>query len=64
MEGRKHLVYAEDILYKLMQYPDNVICKTRIHELISEVVTEAEVPISNLMPFASYGDFDESEIYD
>lgn len=49
----KHMVYAEDILYKLMQYPDNRIYKYAIKELIDEVVAEKEITIGMCMPSAA-----------
>lgn len=46
----KHLVYAEDVLYELMQHPDNAIYKYNIKQLIDKVVKEKEVSISTFMP--------------
>jgi hypothetical protein len=66
MANKKHLVYAEDVLYKLMQHPDNMIYKHELRELLDEVVKEKEVPISNFMPYAGWSDIneDEGDVYD
>lgn len=40
---KKHLVYAEDILRKLMEYPDNAIYKHTIRQLFDEAVKAHEV---------------------
>lgn len=50
MVNKKHLVYAEDVLYKLMQHPDNMIYKHELRELIDKVVKEKEVRIGMFMP--------------
>ena len=49
-EIKKHMIYAEDILYELMQYPDNAIYKGEIRRLIEKVVDEKEVTIGMCMP--------------
>ena len=62
---KKHLVYVEDILYKLMQYPDNAIYKFELRRLIEEVVKEKEVTIGRVMPSAGWSDTDnDGDIYD
>lgn len=50
----KHLVYAEDVLYELMQHPDNAIYKYSIKQLIDKVVEEKEVRIGMFMPAADW----------
>lgn len=63
---KKHLVYAEDVLYKLMQHPDNMIYKHELRELIDEVVKEKEVTIRNFMSYVGWSDIDEDDgdVYD
>lgn len=59
------MVYAEDIISKLMMYPDNAICKHELRRLINEVVAENEVTIGMCMPTASWSDTDDDgDIYD
>ena len=48
----KHMVYAEDILYERMQYPNNAVYKGEIRRLIEKVVNEKEVTIGMCMPTA------------
>lgn len=59
----KHLVYAEEILYKLMQYPDSELSKHVIRKLVDEVIEENEVII---MPHIGWSDAadDDGDIYD
>lgn len=48
----KHLVYAEDIIQELMNYPDNMIYKCELKRLIESVIKEKEVTIGMCMPTA------------
>jgi len=41
--AEKHLVYAEDIIYKIMQHPSKNITKGLVKQLVDEVVAENEV---------------------
>ena len=63
MVNKKHLVYAEDVLYKLMQHPDNMIYKHELRELIDEVVEEKEVAVLDLM-YSNTNDNDDGDVYD
>jgi hypothetical protein len=65
-KSEKHLVYAEDVLRKLLQYPDNAIYKHEIRRLLNEVVLDSEVTIGSLMPVAGWSDTDsnDGDIYD
>lgn len=62
MTNRKHIVYAEDVVYKLMQYPYSSIPKGEIRKLVEAVAAEQEVNI-NTDRVCSYCD-DEGDIYD
>lgn len=62
---KKHMVYAEDIISKLMKYPDNAIYKYELNRLINEVVAEKEVTLGMCMPTAGWSDIDDDgDIYD
>ena len=61
---RKHIVYAEDILYELMQYPDNMIYKYDIRRLVNKVISEKELPASAFIAYSSYYEEDDGDIYD
>ena len=45
----KHLVYAEDVIRELMQYPDNMIYKNELRRLVEKVVQEKEVKACDLV---------------
>lgn len=51
-ETTKHMVYAEDILYAIMQHPSKNITKGLIKQIVEQVVEEKEVTIGRCMPFA------------
>ncbi len=59
----KHLVYAEDIIQELMQYPDNAIYKHELRRLVEKVVTEKEVAFNAFFPYAGTLE-DDGDIYD
>lgn len=40
---KKHLVYAEDIVYAIMQYPSKNITKSIVKQIIDRVVEEKRV---------------------
>lgn len=62
---KKHIVYAEDIIWALMQYPDSTMSKSAIKSTINEVVKEKEVAIESLMSTAGWSDNDsDGDIYD
>ena len=42
---KKHLVYAEDIVYEIMQYPSKSISKALIRDCVATVINEREVSI-------------------
>ena len=42
---KKHLIYAEDLLYEIMQYPSSHISKRLIQECTTTVIKEREVSI-------------------
>ncbi len=48
----KHMVYAEDILYAIMQHPSKNITKGLIKQIVEQVVEEREVTIGMCMPTA------------
>ena len=48
----RHMVYAEDILYAIMQHPNKTITKGEIKQIIEQVVEEKEVTIGRCLPFA------------
>lgn len=39
----KHLVYAEDILWAIMQHPSSKISKSIVKQIIDSVVSEKQV---------------------
>lgn len=42
---KKHLVYAEDLLYEIMQHPSKNISKGLIRQCTAEVIKEKKVTI-------------------
>lgn len=52
MNENKHLVYAEDVIYAIMQHPSKNITKSIVKQLIDEVVETKEVNIGSVMPVA------------
>jgi hypothetical protein len=42
---KKHLVYAEDLVYEIMQYPSKSISKTLIRDIAEEVIATQSVSI-------------------
>ena len=40
---KKHLVYAEDVVYEIMQHPSKNITKGLVKQLVDKVVEEKEV---------------------
>lgn len=46
----KHMVYAEDILYAIMQYPGKSITKGLVKQIVEQVVKEKEITIGMCMP--------------
>ncbi len=42
---KKHLVYAEDIMYEIMQYPSSSISKGLIRDCVATVINEREVSV-------------------
>ena len=56
----KTLVYAEDILIAVMQYPSQHITKGIVKQLITDVAEEKSVSIGSLMPVASCGDYEDN----
>ena len=48
----KHLVYAEDVLWEIMQHPSRNISKSLIKQLVEKVIKEKEVTIGMCMPKA------------
>ena len=61
--SNKHMVYAEDVLWALMQHPNKNITKGEIKAIVEQVVAEKEVTIGMCMPVAGYGDLDSEEDY-
>lgn len=47
---KKHMVYAEDILWAIMQHPSKNITKGLVKQIIEQVVAEKEVTIGMCMP--------------
>lgn len=43
--NKKHLVYAEDLLYEIMQYPSRNISKSLIKTCVDHVIADQEVSI-------------------
>jgi predicted RNA binding protein YcfA (HicA-like mRNA interferase family) len=54
--NQKHMVYAEDILYAIMQHPSKNITKGLVKQIVEQVVAEKEVTIGMCMPVAQCGD--------
>ena len=50
MNNDKHLVYAEDILLAIMQYPGKNITKGLVKRIVEQVVKEKEITIGMCMP--------------
>ena len=46
----KHMVYAEDILWAIMQYPSRHITKSIVKRIIEQVVKEKEITVGMCMP--------------
>ena len=46
--GQKTLIYAEDIIYSIMQYPQRTLSKSTIKVLIDEVGKEKAVTVENI----------------
>ena len=61
--NQKHMVYAEDILYAIMQHPSKNITKGLVKQIVEQVVAEKEVTIGMCMPFAGSNDLDSEEDY-
>lgn len=60
---KKHLVYAEDLLWELMQYPDTEINKAIITGIVNSFAVEQEVTIASLRRHLADLE-DEGDIYD
>ena len=45
MKTVKHLVYAEDLIYEIMQHPSKSLSKGLIRQCADEVIKEKEVSI-------------------
>lgn len=45
MKTKKHLVYAEDLIYEIMQYPSRSLSKGLVHSCAAEVIKEKEVNV-------------------
>lgn len=58
-DSGKHMVYAEDVLWAIMQHPSKNITKGLVKQLVEQVVAEKEVTIGMCMPFA--GALDDEE---
>ena len=43
--NKKHLVYAEDLLWEIMQYPSRNISKSLVKACTDKVIKEQEVSI-------------------
>ena len=50
VDTNKHLVYAEDIIYAIMQYPFHNLEKSTVKQIIEQVTEEKKVTIGSLMP--------------
>lgn len=61
--SEKHMVYAEDVLWALMQHPHKSIAKGEVKHIIDKVVEEKEVTIGMCMPYAGCGDLCSEEDY-
>ena len=42
---KKHLVYAEDLIYEIMQYPSKSLSKSLINACAEKIINEKEVSI-------------------
>lgn len=42
---KKHLVYAEDLMYEIMQYPSHSISKSLIRSCTEQVIEEKQVSV-------------------
>ena len=61
----KHLIYAEDLLWELMQYPDSTLNKTMIKSIIETCMLDNEVKVGRVAQFNSWTDNDDDgDIYD
>lgn len=49
-EKGKHMVYAEDILWAIMQHPSKNITKGLVKQIVEQVVEEKEITIGMCMP--------------
>ena len=45
MKTEKHLVYAEDLIYEIMQYPSKNISKSLIRDCAKKVIVEKKISI-------------------
>jgi hypothetical protein len=45
MNNKKHLVYAEDLIYEIMQYPSRDLSKSLIHKCTKDFIKEHSVSI-------------------
>ncbi len=61
--SNKHMIYAEDVLWALMQHQNKAITKSEIKAIVEQVVAEKEVTIGMCMPIASCVDLDSEEDY-
>ena len=61
----KHLIYAEDLLWELMQYPDSTLNTTMIKSIIETCMLDNEVKVGRVAQFNSWTDNDDDgDIYD
>lgn len=49
-DTNKHMVYAEDILWAIMQHPGKNLTKGLVKHIIEQVVAEKEITIGMCMP--------------
>ena len=63
MANKKRLVYAEDILYELMQYENSNVPKSVIKRIINKVAREREVAVPERIHRTGF-DPEEIEVYD
>jgi hypothetical protein len=45
MKTKNHVIYAEDLLWEIMQYPSKNISKSLIRECTKKVIAEKEISI-------------------
>ena len=45
MKTKNHVIYAEDMLWEIMQYPSKNISKSLIRECANKVIAEKEISI-------------------